>query len=64
MVAYGGMNMTVNFEPGEHKNIRIDAKIKSPKISFSCEAIVPGTPELPSNDTRALGIFVHSIAYI
>jgi 2-polyprenyl-3-methyl-5-hydroxy-6-metoxy-1,4-benzoquinol methylase len=63
-ISYGGVNTTVNFDPGERKTIRIEAKIKSPKITFACETIVPGGPGLPSNDTRALGIYLHYIDYL
>lgn len=63
-IEYGNVTTIVNFSPGEHKTIRIDAKIKSPRITFACETIVPGGSGLVSNDTRSLGIYLHTIDYI
>jgi 2-polyprenyl-3-methyl-5-hydroxy-6-metoxy-1,4-benzoquinol methylase len=63
-ILYGGMTTTAYLEAGQQSTIRIDAKIKTQKITFDCEAIVTGGPDLESNDARALGIFVNSIDYL
>jgi hypothetical protein len=63
-ITYGAKTEIVDFRPGERKSIRIDAKNKAPRITLSCRTIVPGGPGQASIDTRALGIYVHSIEYI
>lgn len=64
IVSYGDITTVVDFRPGERKTIRIDARIKSSSITFSCRTIVPGGPGLPSSDARALGVYVHSLEYV
>lgn len=63
-ITYAGATSNVVFNPGEKKTIRIDAAVKSPKITFECQTFVPGGVGLPSNDTRALGIYMHWIDYV
>lgn len=63
-VAYGDATTVVQFLPGETKTFRIEAKIKSPKIKFFCETVVPGGPGLASSDARDLGIYIHCLDYI
>lgn len=63
-IKFGGVTTTVPFIAGEQRTVRIDAERKSPKITFACETFVPGGADLPSNDTRALGIFVQTIDYV
>jgi 2-polyprenyl-3-methyl-5-hydroxy-6-metoxy-1,4-benzoquinol methylase len=61
---YGDVKIVAQFEPGECKSIRIDAKLKAPKITFASETTVPSFNGVPSHDTRALGIYIHSISYV
>lgn len=63
-IDYGGVTTTAYIEAGQTATIRIDAKAKSPKIMFASDTFVPGGPGMESNDSRALGIFVHSIDYV
>lgn len=63
-VEYSGKTTIVQFLPGETKTFRIEAKIKSPKIQFACETVIPGGPGLASNDTRDLGIYMHCLDYV
>lgn len=63
-INYGGATTTVKFEPGERKVIRLDAKTKFPSITFASETVVPALQHQVSNDTRALGIYLHSIEYV
>jgi len=63
-ITYGDLTTVVDFGHGERKIIRIDARNKAPTITISCRTTVPGGPGLPSADTRALGIYVHSLEYV
>lgn len=63
-ITYGDITTIVDFRAGERKTIRIDATVKSSRIIFSCRTIVPGGPGKHSADTRALGLYVHSLEYI
>ena len=63
-IDYGDIKTVAQFEPGECRIIRIDAKLKAPRITFASETTVPSYNGLPSHDTRALGIYIHSISYV
>jgi hypothetical protein len=63
-IEYGDIKIVVKFEPGEYKTVRIDAQIKAPRITFACETIVPVGDGSASKDTRALGIYFHTIDYV
>ena len=63
-IEYGGITTIERFRRRETKTFRIDAKIKSPKITFACETVVPGGPGQKSSDVRALGICIHHLDYI
>jgi len=59
LIDYGGRIYKETFRPGEQKNIRIPAPVKSSKITFECRTTVSG-----AKDPRALGIFIHEIEYV
>lgn len=63
-IEYGGVTTTAYVEAGQQTTIRIEARTRTPKITFASETLVPGCPGTASSDTRALGIFVHSIDYV
>jgi SAM-dependent methyltransferase len=60
-ITYGDVITVVDFRPGERKSIRIDAGNKAPRIVLSSRTIVPAPA---TGDTRALGIYVHSLEYV
>ena len=62
-IEYGGATTSVDFKAGERKVVSLPADAKSPKITFQCETFCPSETSA-SSDTRALGIFVHTIVYV
>ena len=63
-IEYGRVTTTVKFQPGERQTIRLEAIVKSARITFASETIVPGGPDKASHDARALGICLHYIDYV
>jgi SAM-dependent methyltransferase len=63
-IAYGNATCVVRFKKGERKEIVINADTKTPQIVFRTPTHVPATGyKTKSEDSRALGIFVHSLMY-
>jgi SAM-dependent methyltransferase len=63
-LSYGTSKLSIQFAPGERKEITVAADEKALEIFFRARAYVPMTEHgTASLDPRPLGIFVHSIAY-
>jgi hypothetical protein len=63
-ITYGSQTLVVPFAPGERKEILVGAHRKAPEIVIRSPVYVPAKDHDPkSDDSRALGIFVHSISY-
>ena len=62
---YGETAVKEVFRPGERKTLRVPAVSKAPRLTINCRALCPAKDyKTGSADSRALGIFVHSVAYV
>ena len=63
-IEYGGVFHHVRFKAGHHREIVIPVKTKGMQIVFRSPAYVPARDYWRKRqDSRALGIFIHSVSY-
>jgi SAM-dependent methyltransferase len=63
-IVYGGVSHRVRFRAGQHRKIVIPVQMRDRQIMFRSPAYVPARDYWRRRqDSRALGIFVHSVSY-